>query len=393
VQIQGLPSNILPAPAASGGAGLRAGQTLQSVVQGTADQPFLSLGGARVPLEPALGLTPGQAVQVEVQDNAGQLQLNVTPQAAPGAAAPMDAVGALVRQALEILGSAPRSEATALLPSLLPQNADAVRQLLSLFVSRGSLGRDLDALAGWLHGAADAGSEGAAQALAWLSSFSETESAALANVLRQLSEGRSFEARLAAALGAGDDAEGAFDSVQADLRAWLGGLQDDKTLMAWLRGQGQTRDFDSVVQRVLDRLGGAQLQNLHGVEQPYVFLEVPFPPGNGLEHAQVHFLSEDGRSKGRFDPGQATVAIDLATTRLGDLWITLHAAGGHCRCDFRATQPDAVQAITDASGELVEALNGAGYTDAVVRASLWDGDRLRAAAALVRPWSGLNVSA
>ena len=145
--------------------------------------------------------------------------------------------------------------------------------------------------------------------------------------------------------------------------------------------------------RVAERLTGGQLQNLRGLEQSYVFLELPFQTGAPLRHGQVHLFSDGHGKRRNIDANNATVALDLSMTKLGDLWITLRVVNGQCACKFRATSQPVADAIEAASGDLVQALGAAGYPRAMVQVALWDGDRLKRVTLLMRRFSGLDVQA
>jgi hypothetical protein len=199
-----------------------------------------------------------------------------------------------------------------------------------------------------------------------------------------------MEARIALAIATGNF-EALGESLRSDLEAQLSDLRRDDALLRFLEGSGQLRTFEQAVDRVLERFTGAQLQNLRSLELPYQFLEVPVASGSPFDRIQVHFFGE-GRGKRGFSRTDATVVLDLSMTRLGDVWIALSIARGRCTCRFRAANPAAVQAIRTGKDDLVRALAEAGYPGAQVRVEPWNGDRFNEAAALMRRFSGINVS-
>ncbi len=374
----------------------RQGQVFQAVIQGKPDALFVQLGGAKVPLAGAEGLLPGQPVRVEVLSAAPQLTLRIAVTASETPGAPLAAATAVLGQVLESLGANRAAEAAAqLAPPHLPQTGQALQQLFTLFLSRGSLGGDLEQLAQLLTRAAADGvipQTLTTQFSALLAAMSASQSDGFRRLLEQMEAPRGLEARLALALQAGNIDE-ALATLDADLRAQLAQLKDHAALRQWLRGQGQLQSFDRAAAQVLDRVSGSQLQNLHNLAQPYVFVELPLPPNGGLRHAQIHFLS-DAHGKGkRFDGKNATVALDLSTSQLGEIWITLRVVSGRCQCHVRAATEDAWQAFRGAASELAAALNSAGYPGSEVNVARWDGDRLRAAASLLRRFSGIDVNA
>jgi hypothetical protein len=198
------------------------------------------------------------------------------------------------------------------------------------------------------------------------------------------------EARLAAALASGR-LEAVVAKIVQDVRTQIERLRQNEGFVGFLRQTGQRAHFDQATQRVLDRQTGGQLQNLRGQEAPYLFFEVPFSPTAPIRNAQIHVLGEGRGRKQRFDPQNAAVAIDLTTTRLGDLWITLAIHQGVCRCRIRARTPEVVRAVTAHVPELTERLGAVGYRGAQVSASLWDGDRIAEAVGLFAQFTGVSV--
>ena len=82
--------------------------------------------------------------------------------------------------------------------------------------------------------------------------------------------------------------------------------------------------------------------------------------------------------------------LDVSLTNLGDLWVSLRAADGHCDCHLKATSPIIVAKIGEYAGDLESALASVGFRSVSVVASIWDGNRIAAAASLFRPYAGLN---
>jgi flagellar hook-length control protein FliK len=107
----------------------------------------------------------------------------------------------------------------------------------------------------------------------------------------------------------------------------------------------------------------------------------------------VHILGEEQARERGFDRENAAVAIDLETTRLGGLWISLAIHQGECRCWIRAQTPEAVRAIDAHASELAERLKSSGYRNAQVSVSLWRGDRVSEAVNLLAHFRGVNLEA
>ncbi len=386
--------------------GLRAGQVLNGMVDGTRPHLSVLVSGTHVALPETANLVSGQPVSIEVVETAQGLQLRISPRsdASGQGALAASATGSgampmaeLTSRLLEALYGIRMPEgAERLIPPALPQNEAAVRIALAAFAGRTSLGQDLQLISDLVGQAAGPGgtlSEANQAALAALSQYVATDSEGLESLIRDLQvlAARPNEARIAAALAKGTGQ--AAGEGERGLREVLAGLRQDETLAGRLRGIGQLRAFQETADRVVDRLTGAQLQNLRGTDQAYYFIEVPFGPETGIRRAQVHFFGEGGGGRRGFDARNSMVAFDLSTTHLGDLWISLRAAHGFCECRLSATSPEAVRAIEDAAGELDSALREAGYERVNVKAALWTGDRLAEAAALMRRFSGINVQA
>ena len=394
---------------------VRAGQTLQGVVEGVPGRMSVVAAGTRIPLPESAPLTPGQAVIVEVGENVQGLQLRVTPvplrdapslvqtPATPSASAStplpiLDMVGAI----LKALGSSlPRETAAQLLPSNVPPTEPVIRALLAQFVARASVGEDLARVAATLTQALAAGdvTEDAIREVLALRADQRPSTALEFEALVRRAADRSgarLEARIAEALASNDPQHVGpqlEEIFQNDLRAVLSRVQSNESLDAHLRQTGQAKTFHAAVDRVLDRLAGNQFQNVRGPDQPYWFVELPLAQGGPIQQAQLHVFEEKHGQGRAADAKSASVLLSLTTTRLGNLWIALQIADGACSCRFCATTPAAAQAIEDASGELAQAFEEAGYSSAAIHVALWDGDAPRETAALMRRFAGLNVKA
>jgi hypothetical protein len=388
----------LPAPA---GGGLPSSGSFTAVVQGRGADLWISLGGTKVPLQAESGLAPGQAVAVHVTTSEGRVHLRIQPAplpAQPPPAAPaspgLASIAAGVLQTLGLNGAP--DDAAAIAPAALAAKPQALRSLLSLLDGRTPPGRDLQALLNVVSSAASSGALPqalAADFAALAGALQARDSEGLLQVLRRHGSraGRSLEARLGVQAGAGSLEELA-QAVGQDLRAQVGRLLVEGELEAFLRGRGEWEGFREAAGRVMERLAGRDLMNLHGLEQPYVFLDVPFPPDAPIRHGQIHMWGR-GRGKNAIDAARAEVVLDLETTRLGNLWISLSLGSGHCLCTLRADRAENAAVLEAAAGELAQALNGCGYAEARVRVAFWDGNRLRETAAFVRRMAGINLKA
>lgn len=378
---------------------LRPGSAMQGTIEGVPGRLTLVVAGARVPLPKDANLTPDQRVHVEVIETGKRLQLRLTPSPAEEGAQPRPASATLetiVARVLEALGVPNQPETpTQVLPRALPQTDAAIRSVLSLFTQQATTGDDLQTISLVLSQAAANGTlpaDVAGEAAALIARFVPRDSGDFQAVLRQLGRGVAVEAEIAQAIST-SRLESLPGTLRADLRAVLSQLRDNEGLASYLQAKGQLNTFQSAVDRVLDRISSGQLQNLHSLEQPYVFFEVPFPTGAPLREARVHLFREGRGTKHGAEGRSASVTLDLSTTKLGDLWITLQLTEGHCGCRVAVTSEPVAETIEAAREELVNAIESAGYARATVHVDLWDGDRLRETAHLMRRFSGIDVKA
>ena len=327
------------------------------------------------------------------------LQIRLTPQSAPapgepGVAPSLSQVVASVLDSFPAL-TAPENAVRALHPSV-PMTEAAVRSVLSLFLSDARMGADLQALANAMNEAAQAGAlpQQMADSFALLSSALVSTGGPELHAILQAGRraGRTIEGRLARAMESGRLA-GILAETDGDLRALLMRVRQEEPFIRYLRSEGRLRGFQDTATRVLDRLTGAALQNLRGLEVPYVYLEIPTLEHAGLQRLQMHFVGE-GPGKGRrLDPRNCTVALDLSLSRLGDLWLVLKVLEGRCTCLIRAADAEALEALRAEEEELVGALAAAGFEAARVRFEPWSGDRLREVGELIRQRTRMDLRA
>ncbi|HUW59497.1 MAG TPA: flagellar hook-length control protein FliK [Candidatus Bathyarchaeia archaeon] len=422
---------------------LRAGTVLHATVEGAPGRLSVVSGSLRVPLPDSAPFQPRQPVLLEVRETPQGLQLLVRPADAPaglpqpsagtqgpsagtqGPPDPTQAVPAQVAQgqvaqaqagqappepkpdlaallqmvaaALDAAGIGANPEVAAeILPSSLPRTEAAIRAFFAPIAATALLGDDWAALADLVARAVAAGAvprrlaglvNGAARGL------DGQNPAELEAALAQAADDAvPLEARIAAALAS--DEPGALQKLfDRDLRALLDVLRKNEPFQSFLRESGQSKLFENLANRIAARLTEAGVQNVRSLDQPYLFLQIPCAAEGPFRRGYIHIMSGGGSGGREIDSRSATIAIDLSTARLGDLWITISLHDNRCACRICARSPQAVEAVRAAGGELEAALKQAGYARAAVHAVLWDGDRLRALADLMRPYSGLDVEA
>lgn len=385
------------------------GQVLQGMVQATDEGLFLIAGQVRIQLPANTDLTSGQTVTAEVlarntQD--GSLQLRMTPQTTAAATTtvettqPAAAESALINVAQTVLRTLGVLEvpenATTLLPAQLPPTAETARAALAFFVVRAQIGTDIEQTITRIQEAIQAGvpvREETRAAVALLNRLVAAEPDSFEPVLRQwLTDAAApTESRAAQALASGSP-ERFSQLLQTDVRAALTQVHNDGALTNYLRTHGELRDFQSVLTRVTDRVTGGQLQNTRGTDIPYWVTEIPFAPGGSIRDGLIHFLPEGRRNRSTAASSYATVALDLSTTHLGNLWITLQAGSGECHCRILANESAAVETLHAATDELQSGLVNAGYARPTVQIANWDGNRLRETASLLQRYAGFQVN-
>jgi hypothetical protein len=390
-------------PANSIGAGaLRPGQVLQGTISGVPGSLELRLAGLRATLDSSVPLSAGQIVSVTVEAAENGIRLLVTPITAAAEPLPSfagDFVPDVLAKVLDLLGASAglREMAAEILPGNLPATESEITALLRLLTTQGTVAEDLQQIAAWVSQASDAGAlvpELAAQLAILARQLLPSGADDVERLVREWAtqSSRTLEARLIQALETGT--LGALpEALGRELRAVLLRLQGDETFRQWIAQHGHLGSFDAALGRILERTLAGSMQNLRAFEAPYLFFDLPFPADAPVTRAQVHVFGEGGRGRHGFDRKNASITLDLSTARLGDLWISLTITGGVCTCVIRAAREATVAAITAATSELGEALAEAGYPDASVQVTHWNGNRLEETVHLMRRFSGLDVRA
>ncbi|MCP4641391.1 MAG: flagellar hook-length control protein FliK [bacterium] len=358
--------------------------------QGVSQAPAAP-GGATPPAAPAATIDLSSAATASVQGESGS-----QPSLGEVVSAALRSLGLLETTAAQTRLPEMLANASQLLPDATPASPLPVRQLLALFLTRNASGEDLQTIQTMLSNAADAGAlpQGLADTFSnVISRLLIDDPAKLLETLQQWARsGAPIEARMALALASGNVDE-LFEQLGQDLRGLLDRVNESEPLLRFLRNAGQLRGFRDAMGRVLDRLAGQDVQNLRGLQTSYQFMELPISPESPFQRVQVHVLGDQGGKKREFDAQNASVLIDVSSTRLGDLWVTLSVAAGRCACAFRATEQPTVDAIEADASELREALDAVGYPGSQVTAHLWNGDRLSELAALAQRFQGTDLQA
>jgi hypothetical protein len=451
------PGATVALPSGATPQGLSAGSSVQVQVLGTTGKAYIEAGGVRIPLDAGLPFKPGQTVNVELLRGGGFVRLTPaapppTVLIPPGSALSILPTGTQLAvsiasggaQAFLVAGServpipaetaallqqrtdaqiiqtpngpalsfTPSEEVRILAGAIATLSADrlnalltiaprvaqtnhvALSRLLTLFTSEFALGNDVQQLAGLINEAAKAGGlsqDEADKLLALLqrtlASGDTVDTERLDQTAR--SARSSLEARIAQSAASRDPLG---KLIEQDLRSAIEQIRSNPAFRGSLQAGGLLDAFDRTADRILTHVTGSNLQNLHGLERAYVFFEAPFPVGSGIERAQIHIFGDGGNAR-EFDAEYASVLLDVRTARLGDLWVHLSAASGHCTCRFRTSSPEVAAAIEEHGAELKESLEHAGYRSATVEASTGGIDRLTQLASGLRQLAGLEVKA
>ena len=357
------------------------------------------IANMNLPLPASATMATGTPVQITLLQGEQGVQVQVRPESVAPEAPRASTTRPLVASVLQTLGAmspANLNAASTILPSGIHLSEATVRMLLTLFVSRGESGRDLAAVGTHIRAALSAGAlppDWANTVLSLLDEASASDDRQFRAALEKaLQRARSpVEARIAHALARGDSDPAT--ALQGDLRAQLLQLRENAALTKFLTGKGDLTAFRQAADGVIERLTGTHLQNTHGIDHTYYFLELPMNPNAQMNSAQVHFFLDGRSTQAGGHSEDATVVMDLNTRHLGDLWISLRTQNNACTCRFRVVQEESVAAIRNAEADIKAALLGTGFQHVDIRITEWDGDRLGAVSGLMGRLAGLDTTA
>ncbi len=389
---------------------LSQGAIFQSIVRGAEDSPWIIARGVRIELPITPLLLPGASVRLEVVSTKPSLQLRILPlendhtaRAVPGGgmassvtgltARTLPAMGHILRQ-LDVSLLAP-GDALTLAPEHMPLTATAMRQLLAIFLAKESLGATLTELHGLLREAIVAGISLAPDLASLFEALltreiAEPSQAAL--LLTTVRQSQATEARIAEVVRRPDVLEQFIAQARQSLRSQLTLLSGQEAVLAYMRGKGQLRRFETLVKTTLERLDAAELQNLHGLRRPYIFLEAPLGPDMDIPQCRIHVFPEKDAQGGKRNnyASRGSVVFDLETRHLGSLWIRLTVSTEQCHCTIKTTHPAAHARFEASATELSDALAAAGYPKPMIRIERWDGNRLRETIRLMGQFASIN---
>jgi len=359
---------------------LTPGLNFNAFVKGGGEERlFVLLRGKELPLPPNAALARGQQVDVKVVRTEPELVFHVSPRAQPSATPALPSQ--LVPQLLESLGGkAPV--------------AAAASQLVLLFADSEGAGAQVTSVMTILSDAKAAGVPLAPQTLELLKLLTELaafEPGDLPRLLKQLAEdaSRSSEARVAKAIRSGDYQE-LIQSLDQSLKAQLASLGRDDALLRFAERQHSTGALDKAIGTLVARLMGGELQNLTGIDTPYLFFEVPFKDDAPIRRAFIHVFGRGQSRDGPEDSESMSVALDLSTSSLGDIWVSLRTHEGRCACEFRAERAGTDRLIEASRELLLSGLKAAGYREPLVATAPWREGRLAETSLWLRPVEGVD---
>jgi hypothetical protein len=408
-------------PAGTGAQGLRAGVVYEGTIRVDGNTVSLLIGGQALSLKTALSFINGQRVQAQLVRTPEGMQARITlaggetaagarpgaqplpnaPNAPNAPSAPAATTNAaqlaqLSRMAAEVARTMPQGldagRLGQLLPRQMPPTDGLVRAAMQVLATREAAGADLAAIGKVFAAAAERGVIPATTAgfvLAFQVTDGDQPEAWLRAIQRWVeAASKPLEARLAAALRGGAAADKPLDLGQ-ELRSVLMQARGDEGLARSIQREGGLDAFRQALDRAVDRLTGAQAQNLRAFDGPYLFAELP--GGERFQRAHLHVLGDGG--KGKQGGGQRQVVLDVSLRRLGELWLALSVSGPRCQCTVRVADPAILPELTEASADLEASLREAGFPAAEVRVLGWDGDRVAALASVLAIQDRLDLEA
>ncbi len=382
----------------SDGASLRIGQVFQSTVQSDNGNPTLQLGALKVALGTEAQNLLGKQVQVEVLQTKPQLILRFqAPANATTTQAPTgDPLTPLLATLLpQFKGLNDAALGTRLLPTSMPPNSDAIRQWLTLFFGSNGMGKELETLQqmanqGTTQGALtpELGQQLTSLLSQWLAPL---EAGNLKQFLASIKQRGSVEAQLAQILKGGD-LKALLQTLSNTLRQEIAQLRGNEAWLAYIRASGQLKQFTRVAEQILEHLEGSALQQIHRLEIPYVYLEVPLGYASGFHWAHVHWFGANN-TRQQIEKNNSTIVLDLNLSNVGEIWIMLRTVADQYLCRFRVREQTLVTAIEEIQEELGQALSKAGFPGTHIQTTLWDGDRAAAMGEMFQRSADLNVKA
>ncbi len=150
--------------------------------------------------------------------------------------------------------------------------------------------------------------------------------------------------------------------------------------------------FQRAIETLMDHSAEQHLQIARALEVPYSYMNIPFGD-SAVSQAQIHIFGE-GQGQNRWKDGKSgQIVLDLETSRLGSMWIQIQHNAEQCTCRFDVASEEIAAHINEATSTLEARLEGISFKQVKVSASVWDGDRMKAVAALFQQYSGLDVTA
>jgi hypothetical protein len=374
------------------------GQTYSAVVRVQNSALVMVSGQLLIPLDEGSGLVPGQRVSFQLNPSTTGLKLSITPESvasSAGASPPAPSLDRILTPILESLGKLGLAHRIhGAIPRYAPTTSTTLQPLLMVLLSERALGTDLAQFSQLLSSVASQGAlgQGTAQAIAqWLGLVPPTGSEAWRAILLRSREEQSAAARIAASLKT-ETGQTGLSGLKESAAALAGRLLADTDFLQALDKE-DLEPFKALAHRIQERATGADLQNLRSLDQSYQFLELPVPESNGFHRAQLHtFQDKSGPGREIGAPVHRTV-LDLETTQLGALWVTLRSTGNQCACQFRVEDSAVTDLLQSEAPALEAALTAAGFAGATVSAVLWNGNREEALIALLAPYQKLDLDA
>ncbi len=403
------PQSILLSDA--GSPALRIGQTFTATVHIAAQSTYLMIAGKRLQL-PENSFESGQLVRVSVQqDKDGTVRLLMTalspsrpsPQnLSPTSALNLAPAETVLRETATLLGLTQYlARIESVLPQALPNKNEYLQHWMQVLYGTESPGVQLQQLHTWLQQASLAGvlSPQDQNLIALLGHLLHPFGSDFAALLRRMYQDQRSEARIARHIHSLDatssmntpglQTKEIFESIHFQLAQ----LKAQKSLLQYLGSLGQRNNFLSVLDQVLQRLEAVRYQNLHGLDHPYAFWEIPLDEQSGFTRCQIHFFGDEKNPNNASKTPAVSIVLDIETEHLGQLWIQLQIHDLTCSCLLQSDKAETRALLKSESKALEDGLRQAGLQVESCEVRAWTGDRMAMLTRLFQRFNTFEIHA
>lgn len=360
------------------------GEAVRGTVIQLGSGTAVRLRGTTLPLPPSAGLPVGTPVEAVLYSRSGTTSFEIRPLPMPTGTGAGGTVGqgglenllAAVLRGMNAGNRTSPANLSGLIPPQLPMNAEYLRHIVMLFTMRAPLAAQLGEIAAHIQSAVQAGWTPPDAVRSLLEHFQKWQALDGADRLRHAVNWMRAN---------GEAALGQSGTRTDDLLTQLRVLMKSDAFFAHLRGKRAAQNAARTLQEAIGRIESHQLQNLHSIEQPYAFFEVPFGPNEAPLH--IHWFRDRASREGA---AAHRLYIDVSLSRLGNVWIELQAAS-FCRCTIRIEDGEAIREAERHTAQLVQSLEQCGFHPVTLRVLEWNGDRVEALHGLFNRKNAMDV--